>query len=406
MNFVKPLSFLSILLLGLTQSAHADSQFIFRHSPRLVNPPVSSSPEDTNGPGDVDEPGDTGGPGDIGGPESEIDITPDPFSFATSFDVDADELITSDDQRLTGFVEPILVSVGGGAESFRICGNTSLVSCDAGHFSPTLVPPGTYVRLVARSGWYEESVEATMTVGDTTETWNLVSRAYGQSPDPFSFPDKANIAPSSWFDSNYKKLTGLVNPMPISVSGPASARYCIARSTAGAPSNNANDPCWKSDRGTIQDGDLLWIGVNSSDQNAETVTVAVKVGDMTVNWNVTTRPLDTEPDNFTIQPPRNSPVEPGTWVTPNNSYIKLAGLKDPVPLVVSGPPSVRYCIGANTSKPTEGDPCWTSGPSTIKEGNFLWLSMNASDQYDTTETVVVQIGSSTFNWTVTTKPAP
>ncbi len=156
----------------------------------------------------------------------------------------------------------------------HISGGAVTLESDAGVVSVASTPSTFEVRVfdVSANAW------------TAIESWTYSGE---ESPDPFTFNDQSNVAPSvANVTSNTITVSGLSGSVAAAVSGDASAEY------------SKNGGAWTSTAGTAENGDTFAVRVDASGSFSTTVSAVLTIGGESDSFDVTTRAEDTAPDQF------------------------------------------------------------------------------------------------------------
>lgn len=188
-------------------------------------------------------------------------MTPQPFFFVDIADAELSTLYTSNLVLITGInaYTPISISAGG---EYRVNGEGSWTSV-AGYVEENDI---VEVRQTS-SGTELSSSSVTLTVGTVSDTYTVATKdvpgEIDVTVDPFTFTDITNMNISTLYESNVVTISGINQPVPISVVG---GEYSI---NAGA---------YTSAAGTITNGQSVKVRRTSSGSYSTTVGVTLTVG--------------------------------------------------------------------------------------------------------------------------------
>ncbi len=194
------------------------------------------------------------------------DITPDAFSFTAQQDVELGVETTSNTVTITGLNDTASVTIVDG--TFSLDG--AAFSSDEGQIEngQTLA-----VRVVSSSD-FSTTVQATITVGETEETFSVETIAADITPDPFSFVDIEGADPSSLVVSEAITVSGVTDGTAISV---LDGEYSIDGSD------------FTSDEGVVNVGQSVRVRLTSSNLLLTSVTAVLTIGTENDDFMVTTR---------------------------------------------------------------------------------------------------------------------
>ena len=199
------------------------------------------------------------------------------------------------------------------------------------------------------------------------------------APDAFSFIERSNVAAKSFVTSESKTMSGITDPLAVSVSGGNSAQYRI---DSGA---------FTSSPGTIANGQSLTVRHISADAVATASITTVSVGpSFTTAFKSVTSSSDRTPDAFGFGGQGN--VAPGAVI--ESATIFLAGFNASAP--VTAGPGAEYRINDGT---------YTSAAGTLLPGQTLTLRhTSAARKLDYTKTWL-KVGGVTGYFTTRTQGA-
>lgn len=192
-----------------------------------------------------------------------------------------------------------------------------------------------------------------------------------RTPDPFTFGEVSDVAPSSAQISGGVTIGGINVPVPVGVSG---ATYSI------------NGSAFTSADGVIEAGDEVRLLLLASADFDTTLDAILTVGGVSGGFTVTTIAADTRPDAFTFNPIDG--VMPGTTQTSNT--VTITGLDVPVTITIE---NGQYRIN---------DGAFTSEPGTLLDGDRLTLQVRAPEAYGETLIVSVDIGGEVTSFEIST----
>ncbi len=202
-----------------------------------------------------------------------IDNTLDPISFTPVTNAALSSVQTSNAVALTG------INTGGGSISVsgnataRYCLNSNPCTSAAGSFVT-----GDTVRLqVTASANPATTVTATLLVGSTSADFKVTTRNPSTTPTPFSFSPVTDAAPGAVVQSNSIVVSGLEAAAAISITGDASARFCI----------NSN-ACTAMVGALVNNGDLVKVQLTASNTASATVNTVLTIGSLSAGFSVTT----------------------------------------------------------------------------------------------------------------------
>ncbi|WP_439638741.1 alpha/beta hydrolase fold domain-containing protein [Nevskia sp.] len=200
------------------------------------------------------------------------------------------------------------------------------------------------------------------------------TKAADMAPDPIVFPPVTNVERSRNVVSESRTISGIDAPAPISVTGGA---YSI---NGGAFTRNS---------GRVVRGDIVRVGVVSSDAFGTSVSAKLRVGTpaATSAFKVTTRKADTVPDAFSFAP--RTEAAPGSIQVSDPALI--TGLEAAAAISVSSGGSYSIDGGA-----------FTSAAGTVGNNAQVRARGTASSSINTASSVTVTIGGVSSSFRITT----
>lgn len=303
------------------------------------------------------------------------DDTPDAFSFAALTDQALNSQITSNTITLTGIgPAPVLVSVTG-------AGTPQININNEGWVTSGTISAGQTLQLRLTSANATTTLRsATVTVGATSQQWDVTTSAADTTPDSFAFTDVIGQMLNTLVTSNTVTITGL---------GPGSV-YTQA-SGSGNPQININGGGWVAS-GFISNGQTLQVRMTSAPTVASAYPVVVLVGTLNSTWTVTTAVSDHTPDPFNFTDLTGQARS--TLVTSNTLTITGLGPED-VAVNASGDGSPQISIN--------GGGWVTSG--TIRNNQTLQARLTTSGSGSVVFVGAIVVGSVQDLWNVTTAAA-
>lgn len=193
---------------------------------------------------------------------------------------------------------------------------------------------------------------------------------------PFTFTDVTNAALNTLYVSN-----------TITVSGLGGGVAAVSSNSIFAPFSKNGGPFVTSE--TAVDGDTFRIEIQSSPTPATAVNAILTIGGTSDTYTVTTLAADTTPDAFGFG--TQSGVEINTSYQGNGIYV--SGINTSTAISVSGG---NYRVNGGG---------WTTGASTVVNGDFVEALVTSSGSYSTGATVTVTIGGVNGTFTATTRAA-
>lgn len=301
------------------------------------------------------------------------DNTPDAFAFTDVTGQLASTLITSNTLTITGIgPNPTNVSVSGaGSPQISIAGG-------AWTTSGSILPGQTLAVRLTSAGTSSTMRSATVTLGNSTDQWDVTTVGQDNTPNAFNFVDVSNQPANTVVASSTLTITGIgPDPVNVSITG------------AGSPQISINGGAWATS-GTILNGQTLQLRLTShtvTDGTSRSATVTVGTGSDT--WNVITQ--DDTPAAFSFTDVTNQAVN--TVITSNTLTITGIG-GNPTAVSVTGTGSPQISINAGA---------WTTS-GTILAGQTLAVRLTSAGTSSTARSATVTVGNTSDTWSVTTIP--
>ncbi|MBA4285858.1 MAG: hypothetical protein C0434_10045, partial [Xanthomonadaceae bacterium] len=270
------------------------------------------------------------------------DSTPDAFSFAPRSEVEPGSEQTSDSFTVSGINVESPISVVGGS-----------YSVNNGPFSTTssVVRNGDIVavRLTASTS-FTTSSQVTLDIGGVQGTFVVTTRAFvaDGTPDPLVYVNIFSATRATTYTSLPAQVRGINIPVPISIAG---GTYSIN----GQPRTSAV--------GSVVNGDIVDVQLQSSAAFGATTSLTLTVGDTNTTYAVETLAADQHPDAFTFPPTFGVP--PLTSSTSNP--ITVTGINTSTPITVSGG---AYRINGGA---------WTLISGTVEAGDVVEVASALAD---------------------------
>jgi RHS repeat-associated protein len=290
--------------------------------------------------------------------------------------------IPSNPVRLgTGTSGTVTVTAG----QYRLCGDAACAANPPFVTSPGAAQSGQYLQLAATAPTTANTVvQITVYVGATHATWSVRTTFEGIQPDPFSFADLTNIPASTVVASNIVQITGITGlsgGAAVSISSPGQYRICLEAScVVGAPP-------FRTGVGAVHQGEYLQLQLVSSATPGGVVRTTVTVDGVSATWTVA-GVQDLTPDPFTL--PDVSGVPSLSLVS--SSIVRILGIAGTIPTSITGG-AYRVCGDASCSTA----PAFTTGPSTILNGQYLQLRVTSGAYTTVSATITVGTGSDTWS---------
>jgi hypothetical protein len=266
------------------------------------------------------------------------DTTPGPFAFIDQTNVALNTLIESNVIAVSGINAPGAISITGG--EYEINGSGTWTAA-AG-----MVSNGDTVKVRQTSSLnFSTMTDATLTIGEVSDTFSVSTLAADTTPDAFSFIDQSDVPLSAWITSSPIAISGINTASPISITG---GQYSI----------DGGD--YTSVSGTVTNGQTVTVRVMSSANWSTMTSAMLTIGDVSDLFSVTTegRPEYTvggsvPGGNGTIV--CESPVLHGNnsvcAITPETGYL-LKSLTDNGTDVTGSVSGSTYTVGTVTANHT------------------------------------------------------
>jgi len=243
---------------------------------------------------------------------------------------------------------------------------------------------------------FEEAVTATLSINGVEATWTVRTRETRTVPNPFSFQNVADANPGVLTSSNAVQITGLADTSTATVSGPPGTqiRVSYTASMSGASFVDAGTGV------NVPKDYWLQVRMPSSADLGGVAVATVNVGGVLADWTVTTKSLDTTPDDASFAPL----TELKTRSVNVSGRIRITGISVTVPVsATSDRPSSDlkvYVCDVN------GSYCKAYAPNAVPnvgENQYVYMSETASDNWDDTVNVTLHVGDKDFGWTLATR---
>lgn len=300
------------------------------------------------------------------------DDTPAAFSFTDVTNQAVNTVITSNTLTITG--------IGGNPTPVSVAGTGSpQISINGGAWttSGTILAGQTLAVRLTSAGTSSTARSATVTVGNTSDTWSVTTIPQDNTPNAFDFTNLTNQLFSTLVTSNVVTITGIgPDPVNVSISGGGTPQFSIA---GGA---------WVTS-GTITNGQTLQLRMTTSPSSNTTLTATVTVGTISDAWATTTQVQDNTPNAFAFTDVTGQQL--AAVITSNTLTITGIG---PAPVSVS-------VTGAGSPQISINGGAWgTSG--SISNGQTLAVRLTSAGTSNTARTATVTVGTVSDTWSVTT----
>ncbi len=195
------------------------------------------------------------------------------------------------------------------------------------------------------------------------------------TPDPFAFAAQTGVVPGSVATSNAITVSGIDNPVDISVAG---GSYAI---NAGA---------YTAAAGTVTRGDTVTVRLTAAAAFATAATATLTIGGVSGDFVVTTAAADTVPDPFAFV--AQSGVAPNTLATSN--AITVSGIDSASPVSVAGG---AYSINGAA---------YTSAAGSVSNGDTVSVQLLSAAGFAAHAQATLTIGGVSGSFDVVTRGAP
>lgn len=300
-----------------------------------------------------------------------VDVVPNPFSFASLTNVELSTQITSNAVTITGIDAPSPISIAGGQYSIG-CNNVFTVATGRISNNQTVCVRQTS----AAAG--SLTVTTTLTIGTVAGTFSTTTRTVDQTPDAFSFPPVNDVALLSEVISEPATITGIDAPTAISITSTGQYSIGCNGSFTGAA-------------GTITNGQTVCVGLLAAGADSTPKSTTLTIGGVSATFTATTG--TTVPDAFTFTDQVGVPLSSFVYSDP----VDITGITAPTRVeVVNGFYAVN-CVGPWTELPGLVTPGTVDAPRTI------CVRVTSSGEKDTTVSAKLTVGgvNDTFSATTT-----
>lgn len=311
------------------------------------------------------------------------DAAPAQFTFTDQTGVDLFETITSAPVTVTGIDIASPVAVTGGAYSI---GCTSTFTTAAAN-----ITNGQTICVRHTSSFNSSTtVETTLTIGTTSDTFSSTTRVGDQLPDDISFTSQTGVALNTLVRSNTITIEGVDSPVTVVVSGGTNnVGYALDCGDTFGENGAA-----------LEEGDTLCLVALSPNADNTSLVVTLTVGgsdpgnQKTANFTITTG--ETTPDGFTFTDQVGVPLLTTVYSAP----ITITGITGPSRVEISG--NGQYQINCTGT--------FTGNAGLVEDGQTICVRHVSAGSLSTQIDTVLTVGgiSDTFTTTTTdeTKPLP
>lgn len=292
-----------------------------------------------------------------------IDSTPNQFSFNDVTGVALSSTQTSNQVTIGGINTSVAVSVSGGTYSK----NSGAYTSSAG----TAVNGDTFTVRHTSAGTFSTAVNTTLTVGGVSDTFTSATLAEDTTPNSFTFTDQTNVQLNTTQTSNLITISGINSTASVSITG-------------GTYSKNGG--AYTSASGTATNGDTFRVRHTSSSNFSSSVNTTLTVGGVSDTFTTTTGAADSTPNSFTFNDQTN--VQLNTTQTSNE--ITISGINTSVSVSVSG----------GTYSKNGG--AYTSASGTAVNGDTFRVRHTSSSSFSSSVNTSLTVGGVSDTFTTTT----
>ena len=293
------------------------------------------------------------------------DDTPDDFAFETQVDVAVDTVVVSNEIVVSGLKE----------------GGTTSVSVSHGHLiiNDLLITDsiqqqasnGDKIQLqLVSSSKYDDEKIATVQIGSLRQSFRVTTDDY--VPNAFSFSTQREVAVVTYYTSDTITVSGLPHATPITVENATLIKN--GKEVTGSALFVVNS-------------DQIALRLLSSEAYASTTTAKLRIGGMSINFEVITD--DYAPNKFSFTPIEHAKRD-STYIS---ETVTISGLLYATPITTN---QGVLLINGEVS----------SSESTVVSGDQIAVQLTASSIYETTVNSSIRIGATNYAFTVTTTSNP
>jgi hypothetical protein len=295
------------------------------------------------------------------------DATPNAFTLNDVTGVALGAQQTSNAIQVAGVNVPVAVTIANG-----------LYSINGGAFQAQAGTARAGDSITVRhtsAATFDTSVTTTLQVGTYSETFVSTTAGPDTTPDAFNFTDRSPVGTGRLNFSAPVTITGINAPTTISVAG---GFY------------NVNNSGTRSEPSTINNGDRVTLLLMSAPTPNTATTMTVTIGGVSDTFSVTTGAIDDTPDPFAFAD--QTGVKRNTKVTSN--VVTITGITT-APMLFSQN-DAEYSINGGAFVRFAGATTY------VNNGDRVQLRIAAPATINTPLDTIVQIGSATDTWTITT----
>ena len=297
------------------------------------------------------------------------DLTPDAFSFTAQTSVTGSTTVTSNSVRITGLgaSAPVTVS-GSGSPQVMIANSGTWVSSGT-------ISNNDYLRVSLTAPPEDGSSRTvTVTVGSTSALFVVTSK--DSTPTQFTFADVTNAASNTLVISAPITVTGIDTPVPVSLSGNASAKF-----------SKDNGLTWATS-GSVSNGDQVKLQLTTPvSVSGLTSSVNVTIGGTFDIWSVAN--IDTMPNAFSFTSVNSASANTNY----DSNSVQITGLSTSTSVSVTGTGSPQLSIAGSSTLVTNGS---------ISNNQSLRVQLTSGPADGTSRTATVTVGSLQATYSVTT----
>ncbi len=295
--------------------------------------------------------------------ESNIDTTPDAFSFTPLTDVALSTLQTSNSITVSGLDVNVPISVTGGEYSI----NGDPFTSAAG-----MVGSGdTVVVRHTSSASFSTPTDTTLDVNGVSDVFTSTTLAEDTTPDAFNFVDVTDVPLSTVQTSNAITVSGINSNAPVSIVG---GEYSV------------NGGGFTSAAGSVINGDSVAVRHTSSAAFSTPVDTTLTIGGVPGVFTSTTLAADTVPNPFMFTDLND--VDLSTVQTSN--AVVITDINTLSPISVSGG---EYSIN--------GGP-FTAAAGTVSSGDSVRVRHTSSASFSTPVSTTLTVGGVSDDFVSTT----
>lgn len=303
--------------------------------------------------------------------ESQPDLIPDLIEFTSIDKVARETQILSDKITLSGFTEPLPISITGG--EYKIENRSNSFTHRSGSIS---AGDSLQVRLTSSSD-FDTAKSATITIGNSSATFTVITGQQDLLPaNSFQMKDRSDVDPGSRITMLDQVLvSGINDSATINIEN---GLYQI------------NDQAETSEQGEVTAGDRISVFVDASMVYGGDKSVKLVIGGREESATVSTRLANIVPDDFSFDSVDSADVD--SFVTSN--MVVMEGLEIASPIAIG---NGEYSI--------DGAP-FTSEFGYIYNGQSLRVRLKTSISYSVLNILLLELGGKAFTFSVTTRRAP